>query len=75
MTVEIKTNEVKNLPCLMKNNMGQIVLATKYDDLKFVTVLANTDGSKCDVGKTWETKLLPTEYFPLPSGYQVTITN
>lgn len=75
MTVEIKTNEVLEIPCLMKNNMNQIVLVTKADDKKMVTVLANIDGSAADVGKTWESEVRAQDYYPLPAGYQITITN
>jgi len=75
MKVEIKTNEVLDLPCLMKNNMNQIVLVTTDGEKNFVTVIANTDGSNSDVGKTWESDFRRSNYLPLPAGYQVTITN
>ena len=59
----------------MKTEFGQIVLASCNEDKTYVTVLANIDGSDCDLGNTWETKLLPKDYSPLPAGYQITLTN
>ena len=78
MKSEIKTNEVTELPCLMQNNYGQIVMVTygnEAENEKYVTVVANKDKSYHDVGKTWLSDVRPDEYKPLPAGYQVTITN
>ena len=77
MKVQIQTNEVNTLPCLMKNQFGQIVLVTKHNDQKFVTVLANTDNEHSYLGcfETYESDVSDKDYSSLPAGYQLTITN
>lgn len=76
MKSKIQTNEVTELPCLMEDNYNRIVLCTYADDnKKFVTVVANKNGTMDDIGKTWQSDIKSSDYKPLPTGYQVTITN
>ena len=77
MKVQIQTNEVNTLPCLMKNQFGHIVLVTKHNDQKFVTILANTDNEQSYLGcfETYESDVSVKDYSSLPAGYQLTITN
>lgn len=77
MTIRIDNDLEKEFPCLMKNNIGQILLVqiTRKPESPYqTTVIANTDGSFFDVGETLGKTALNDLHF-LPKGYKVTIEN
>lgn len=80
MKITIKNSIIQDFPCLMKNNLGQILLVIKthgfLDPIHFYTrtIIANLDNSFVNVGSSVSKEGVDDLHF-LPKGYKVTIEN
>ena len=73
-----KEKLVTAFPCLMKDQFGRVVLVTDLSNKPGryqVTVVAAIKAEIANLGTSWESDLKPTEYFPLPSGFEVNLIN